>query len=78
MYSICYFKNKDCSDTESAWDTGNLKLKRGICLKELVQELQKVSKTEKNGKQEDSHFIYSAQVWEYKIFTNNLFFSYPV
>lgn len=50
MSGIRYFKNKDYGDTESIWNAGNLKLKRGICLKELVQELQKVTKAEKNGK----------------------------
>lgn len=71
MSGIRYFKNKDYGDTESIWNAGNLKLKRGICLKELVQELQKVTKAEKNGKWDDSHFVYSAQVWKYQIFTNN-------
>lgn len=66
-----HHKKTDCGDIKSIWNVDNLKLKHlTSAWKNSSRSYNKSWKQKRMGNCR-INFVYSAQVWEYKIFTNN-------
>lgn len=71
MSGIHHFKKTDYGAIESIWNADNLKLKHSTSVWKNLSGSYRRSWKQKRMSNEKINFVYSAQVWEYQIFTNN-------